>query len=537
LNANVRIFSISLIIILLCIACASSYQNRTGIQRISSEAILDQLRNSSTVIYDNVEIYGDLDLTNLNQPSIISGDIESGQSQDIIDSPINIANSKFKGDIRFGDKIFNGPLMFNNNIILGVADFKGSSFKNETRFNGFVFDNSVDFSKSHFYKDISFKNCIFKKDCSFIRSIFEKNASFKDTDFFDDVLFVKAVFKGDATFENSTIYQGITNFRDTSFTKSANIVRSKFEGEETKFSNAEFGGPANLLGSSFMKADFIGSKFNGETKIVNAFFYGNTCFNSTIFNRDVAFFSAFIGNVAFDKLQFKQEASFRRALFKESAIFDEAEFGKRAQFSDAKFNGLTSFNGSQFNGDALFEDAQLNGTLFLNRAKYDKFYIRWHNIKDLGYDDSAYLLLIENFKKLGFWSDADECYFAYRSECNKYLPTIYRPVDWILSILYGYGTRPERPLFWFIAAIIIFGLIFYKIGGVHKDNKKISFMDSIYFSAANIASGTSTFGNFVSEPKDFQAVGKFQYLVIIEKFLGMLIFALFLAALARTVIR
>ena len=55
-----------------------------------------------------------------------------------------------------------------------------------------------------------------------------------------------------------------------------------------------------------------------------------------------------------------------------------------------------------------------DGTLYLTRAKYDRLYIRWKNIKELGYDDAAYLALQENFKKLGYLEDYDGCYYEYR---------------------------------------------------------------------------------------------------------------------------
>ncbi len=537
MKANLRMFFISLFLIFWCIACGYSHQDGSELRRISSDTILNQLNNGSAVNYENVEVYGDLDLTIFHSPVNSNEDNQSGQSTEIIESPIYISGSTFDGNVKFREKIFKNPLKFENSVILGSADFKGSSFTNETSFNGSIFNNTAEFSKSHFYKDICFKNCIFKRDCRFTRSIFEKNLSFKNADFFDDISFIKATFKENVEFENSANYRGIAYFLDSSFMKNANIVGSRFEGAGTMFSNAEFGGLAQFLRSSFTNADFTGSKFNGETKIVNGAFNGKSNFSSAIFNEDAVFFSTFKDDVRFDKSQFKQEASFKRALFNGSAIFNEAEFSKRAQFSDATFGGFASFNESRFYGDALFEGAELKGKLFLKRAKYDKLFIRWHNISNLAYDDSAYLLLIENFKKLGFWSDADECYCAYRSERNQYLPAIYRPVDWMLFILYGYGTRPELPLFWFISAIIIFGLIFYKIGGIRKDNKNLSIMDFMYFSATNIASGTKTLGSFVSEPEDFQAVEKFQYLVILERFLGMLFFALFLTSLARTIIR
>ena len=97
--------------------------------------------------------------------------------------------------------------------------------------------------------------------------------------------------------------------------------------------------------------------------------------------------------------------------------------------------------------------------------------------------------------------------------------------------------RQSSSLFWFGITILLFGVVFYRVDGVHKGDKRVSIWDAIFFSATNIASGTKTLSGFVSTPSDFKAAGRFQYLIVLEKFLGMLLFALFLTALARTVIR
>ena len=271
---------------------------------------------------------------------------------------------------------------------------------------------------------------------------------------------------------------------------------------------------------------------------MNGVFNGSSDFSDVIFKRDVAIYgSAFNGDINLKGANFRGQASFKSSIFNGSAIFDNVEFERRAQFSNAEFYDSAGFNESKFKGDALFEGAVFGGSLFLKRAEYDKMYIRWENIAHLAFDDSSFLLLIENFKKLGFWSDADKCYYTYRLERNRFLPPINRQVDWMLSILYGYGTQPAFPLSWFVVTIILFGFIFYQVGGIRKAGENVSILDAIFFSATNIASGTKALGDFISAPLDYKAVGRFQYLIIIEKFLGMLLFALFLTSLARTVIR
>jgi len=527
------LISLGIIFVICYIGCSSSVEEINEPQKISAGALIDQISKGSTVAYSNVVISGDLDLTDAD----LVKDSFLDRPPEIIDSPISITGSIFEGDLILENKTFRMPLIFNNNIFRGNVYFNDSKFTNGVSFNGSTFKSSISFSRTHFFQDICYRGCLFEGNCNFACSSFEKTALFKDTMFLSEATFRGAIFKDDLVFENSSSKNSFLSFYNSTFLKEVHFRRSRFEGQGIQFIEAEFG-DSEILGSTFNNSDFSGSNFNGAVKILNGVFNGSSDFSEVIFNRDVAIYgSVFNGDINLKGSKFRGQASFKSSVFNGSAIFDNVEFERRAQFSNTEFYDSAGFNESKFKGDALFEGAVFGGSLFLKRAEYDKMYIRWENITHLNFDDSSFLLLIENFKKLGFWSDADQCYYAYRSERNRFLPLTYRPVDAMLSILYGYGTKPERPLLWFVLTIILFGFIFYRMGGIRKGDKGASIWDSIFFSATNIASGAKALGNFISTPSDFLAVGRFQYLVIIEKFLGMLLFALFLTSLARTVIR
>jgi uncharacterized protein YjbI with pentapeptide repeats len=529
------------IIILIAISntgFGSTFELSPQTRMVSAEAIRDQMRNGSAVVYDNVVIYGELDF---KDPGDEIGFEKNGlrdQSTDVITSPICITRSKFNGNIVFNNKIFKSIINLDNNIFLGEVHFNGSQFMNDTSFNGSIFKNSAFFLRSHFFNSISLRRILFEGYCGFDRSIFNEKASLKDISFFGDTSFQNTVFKNAVTFDDLSCKSGIFSFYNASFMKGAIFRRLRLEGMHTLFNKAMFSDSADFSESTLNNTDFSKSIFNGKTQVLNGIFHGNTDFRQATFKKDTAFFnSTFNGDVKFLLSKFGQEASFKSTIFNGSATFDNVEFGPRAQFSKAKFRKSAGFNESKFNGYALFDGTTFEGTLFLKMAEYNKMFIRWKSISHLEFDDSSFLLLIENFKKLGFWSDADECYYNYRLERNRYLSFIYRPADLMLAILYGYGKKPERPLIWFAITIFIFGLIFYIMGVVHKIGKKISIFDAIFFSAVNIASGTKTLGSYISQPSEFEAVGRFQYLVVLEKFLGMLLFTMFLSALAGTVIR
>lgn len=518
-------------IILICVIGYSSCILGLGEpQGISASELVDQISKGSSVAYSNIIIRGDL---NLSDPDLLKD-----ESYIEIDSPISITGSIFQGDLILKNKTFRNNLILNNNIFQGNVSFSASKFADKASFSGSIFNFPAIFSGASFLKEAGLRGCIFKEECNFAASSFEKVALFEDVTFLKEGNFRGAIFKDDFIFKNTSSKNSSICFYNSSFLKGVDIRRSRLEGEEILFSKAEFSGPVSFGGSTFDNFDLSGSNFNGAVKILNVVFNGSSDFSNTIFNRETAIYgSTFNGDTDLRSSKFRQQASFKDSTFNGSALFEKAEFDRRAQFSDTLFLGLADFTDCIFKEDALFEGAELKDDLVLKRTEYKEMFIRWENITHLCFDDSSFLLLIENFKKLGFWSDADQCYYAYRSERNRFLPLIHRPVDAMLLILYGYGTKPERPLLWFVLTIILFGFIFCKMGGIRKGDKKASIWDSIFFSATNIASGAKTLSNFISTPSDFLAVGRFQYLVIIEKFLGMLLFALFLTSLARTVIR
>ena len=534
---NALIICLSIIIIVCNVGFGANLEESPQTQKVSAEDILDQLRNGSDVSYDHVLIYGDLEL---QDPQNKSGSEEEGlrdQSADMINSSIRITRSIFNGNVKLENKIFKNIARLENNVFIGDVHFNGSKFMHETSFNGSKFKKSAFFLKSKFFNSMSLRRILFEGYCGFDAAVFEEKASLRGVSFLGDTSFSKTVFENSTTFEDSSC-RGNFSFYKTSFMKEVNFLRSRLEGKQNLFSKAVFSDSANFGESTFNNTDLSWSIFNGKTQVLNGVFNGNTDFRHAAFEKDTAFFALrFNGEVNFVQSKFGQEASFKSTLFNGSATFDNVDFENRAQFSDAKFLKSAGFNESKFKGDALFEGTVFGGILFLTRAEYERMFIRWENITHLEFDDSSFLLLIENFKKLGYWSDADKSYYAYRLERNRYLPVIYRPTDWMLSILYGYGTRPEFSLFWFGITILLFGVVFYRVDGVHKGDKRVSIWDAIFFSATNIASGTKTLSGFVSTPSDFKAAGRFQYLIVLEKFLGMLLFALFLTALARTVIR
>ena len=209
--------------------------------------------------------------------------------------------------------------------------------------------------------------------------------------------------------------------------------------------------------------------------------------------------------------------------------------------------------------------------------------------------NTAYELLIENFRKIGFFDDADECYYQFRlqqfksRDFSKNIPMWF--FDLAALAFFGYGTKPAFPLIWSTIIIIICGAFFFFSNSIQRtcdmphviytnasiynrlqnfsekllsirrinfkfiknylystrndlynftnnflqDNRSISFFEALLFSATYFTSGGSSLVS--SLPEHLSPVGKSRYVVVLERILGWLFLALFVTALFRTVMR
>ena len=293
-------------------------------------------------------------------------------------------------------------------------------------------------------------------------------------------------------------------------------------------------------------------------------------------------YSAFNGSADFGGSAFKGDANFRgsafngTAFFRHSAFnisdFSSVEFNKQAYFDDANFNNSTSFDSSRFKEDTSFEGALFNGPLYLTRTKYDRLYIRWNSIKELGYDDAAYLALLENFKKLGYVEDYDACYYEYRrlhrdqpwsGKYHALHPSeewLRKKIDLGLQAFYGYGKKPIWPLLWSAGTILLFGLIWRRAGvdggrgrggiferfsqGGEKKRKRSleeqlsALGGAMLFSATLFLSGTRLFVDPPAMPRlEGWLAAHARSFFIAERVLGAFFSILFFLAVSGTVVR
>ena len=167
-----------------------------------------------------------------------------------------------------------------------------------------------------------------------------------------------------------------------------------------------------------------------------------------------------------------------------------------------------------------------NSNISLKDADFDQITnIRWDDVKEhLDYEKNGrntYLSLVRSFKSIGFFDDADDCYYVCRDNMKKEneKSNWSKLYDILSYVSCGYGVRPGYTLGWVVVSMYIFWVIFL---GCSQ-----SIFEAVYFSFISFTSGS---------PSDLP-IGAWKYFVMIESALGYFFLALFIVVLARKFIR
>ncbi|MCU0637500.1 MAG: pentapeptide repeat-containing protein [Methanothrix sp.] len=134
---------------------------------IKAEEILEKIEKGKSVEYENVIIYGDLDLHRLDLPL-------NKKRLKIIKSSIKIEYSVIKGDVFFDHACFSGLVDFDGTSFTRSANFSGSSFQGDAGFSDAEFAGVANFSRASFATEANFSRARFN-DADFGRARFERN--------------------------------------------------------------------------------------------------------------------------------------------------------------------------------------------------------------------------------------------------------------------------------------------------------------------------------------------------------------------------
>lgn len=134
---------------------------------IKAEEILAKIEEGKSVEYENVIIYGDLDLHRLDLP-------QSKNKRKAIKSIIKIEYSTIKGDVFFDHASFSQLVDFDGTVFTKAANFSDSHFQEDAGFSESQFQGEANFSRVHFSTEANFSRARFN-DADFGRARFDKN--------------------------------------------------------------------------------------------------------------------------------------------------------------------------------------------------------------------------------------------------------------------------------------------------------------------------------------------------------------------------
>jgi len=445
------------------------------------------------ITYDHVVITGDIIFKNLNKS-------------------MNLSNSIIKGNISFLDVTIPDKSIFQNVSFQKNANFIATNFNKNTDFGGSRFHGDVNFNDSRFFEGATFDFATFDKDTQFETTRFDKFGSFYNVTFAGNTSFFLSQFAG-----------SYANFESTQFLKSANFVDSQF--------NA----PLSLIGAKLWKdADFHGSKFAGGVNFLNSSFLGDTKFLRCHFIEESLFRHIYFNDSTdFTNSRFDGPSFFNNSSFRGNAIFDGVQFFGSSDFTDAKFSKIFALNNTKIS-TMLLDGATFSpaSRLFLAKSDVNKLMVKWSEIKDiLSYDTSAYLSLVKNYRDMGT-SDADDCYYQFRSLTQDYRSWGWAKIlDFLANITCGYGVRADRPVIGSLFLILACTTVLWAGRGLRSPTnieKKTSFYDALYYCLAVF---------FTIPLPDLKPAGKYRYVPVTLRAIAWTLFALLIATLGKVMIK
>ena len=165
--------------------------------------------------------------------------------------------------------------------------------------------------------------------------------------------------------------------------------------------------------------------------------------------------STFGDYTCFTDSTFGDSAAFFFATFGDSADFRYSTFGDSACFEEMTFTDTVDFSGTQF------KEVTLDGTDF------EEMRVSWNSLGNtLVFDGPTYVKLIQNFRNLEQFEDADTAYFQYRKHCQaekSWIPFSKGGSKWndiMMWFICGYGVKPFRAFYLGGLIILLFSFIY-----------------------------------------------------------------------------
>ena len=135
---------------------------------IKAEEVLEKIEEGKPVEYENVIIFGDLDLYRIDLPV-------NKDKRRIISSIIKIEYSTIKGDVFFDRSSFSRLVDFDGTVFTKATNFSDSQFCEDAGFSEAQFQGEANVSRAEFMTEANFSRAKFSGDAEFGGSNFHKN--------------------------------------------------------------------------------------------------------------------------------------------------------------------------------------------------------------------------------------------------------------------------------------------------------------------------------------------------------------------------
>jgi hypothetical protein len=219
--------------IFLCLIATAATVAQTKIKAID---IIKQINEGRAVEYSNVQIEGDLDLTDLEnrRSERSSSSWFSNGSNDKYESTVevslNFTNCTFLGNVLayYNLERRNETYIahFEKNVV-----FRNCTFENRSEFKYSEFNGAATFAGCTFNEQANFKYAEFSSGPLFSNAKFESGADFKYTEFPRETSFEKATFRGLANFKYSK-FRSPLKMDGVAFNGSEDFKYTRIDGRE-----------------------------------------------------------------------------------------------------------------------------------------------------------------------------------------------------------------------------------------------------------------------------------------------------------------
>ena len=435
-----------------------------------------------------------------NKILIINSDIQSARSQNER-FLVNATRTFFSGEVDFSDATFSGVAFFSDATFSGMANFSAATFSGMAFFSDATFSGEVDFS------DATFSGVAF-----FSAATFSEKANFSYATFSGLANFSYATFNGVANFSYAT-FNGVAAFFRASFMKLADFNRSKFL-SSLSFRNVDFREYADLRNTQIRRLDC--NSVDSPTIIKGRLDFRNTIISEAhiqdfIFEKNVYFSDSKFGVLVeeekkesvsnTDKKPDKRNMKVKSSL---ATVFRFLTFESHADFKRTKFLGNTAFENVNFIQDANFTDVDFKARKDGNKQKFSLSYLNFKNLfikwdqlpnircwvtgssgriksfveikeeeqKKLEPLSHVFKSFEANFRAINQLSDANQAYYHRKKAELKETKngddswlTTQREAEWIfLGIPCGYGTKIYWIIGWSVLITLLFAVV-YSIKG------------------------------------------------------------------------